>query len=104
MSQVKFLLLSFTQSFNLIFFYQVGPLLDTGIRRGKSMIGQEQLLATPSTSQNYGGVTNEPNKVVNHVVPNVSEMLHMEDPNEEEIGIFSFTSVCLCSFVLIHNF
>jgi hypothetical protein len=47
-------------------------------------------MATPSTSQNYEGVTSEPNRVVNGVVPQAPEMLHSEDPNEEEIGIYSF--------------
>ncbi|XP_046464289.1 uncharacterized protein LOC124210044 [Daphnia pulex] len=61
------------------------PPLGTVIRRGISVIGQDQLMATPSTSQNYEGVTSEPNRVVNGVVPHAPEMLHSEDPNEEEI-------------------
>jgi len=73
----------------LIPFYPLEPLLGTGIRRGISVIGQDQLMATPSTSRGVEGVTSEPNRVVNDVVSHASEIVHTEETHEEEIGIYS---------------
>jgi hypothetical protein len=91
--QVKIVLL-FYHTYSILLFNPFlstkEPPLGTVIRRGISVIGQNQLMATPSTSQNYEGVTSEPYRVVNGVVPHAPEMLHSEDPNEEEIGIYSF--------------
>ncbi len=51
-------------------------------------------MATPSTSRGVEGVTSEPNRVVNDVVSHASEIVHTEEPNEEEIGKYIDNSYC----------
>ncbi|XP_057365866.2 uncharacterized protein LOC130686732 isoform X3 [Daphnia carinata] len=61
-------------------------LLDIGNRAGVSLIGQDQLMATPTTSYNERCSTNEQNSIrTETILTRTSEVMPLQEPNEDEI-------------------
>lgn len=62
-------------------------LLDISNRAGVSLIGQDQLMATPTTSYSEKCSTDDQNSIrTEATLTRTSEVLQVQEPNEDEIG------------------
>ncbi|KAI9560155.1 hypothetical protein GHT06_014166 [Daphnia sinensis] len=79
-------------------------LLDIGSRTGVSLIDQDQLMATPTTSYNEKCSANDQNSIrTEATLTMTSEVLQAQEPNEDEIDCLDYARSCpllICNYCL----